>query len=361
MADIFNYDGVDEKEIPLSIKSFGDILAKTNEKKVCVFLGAGFSKAWDKRYPLSDEVFSISQQEADDNFSDYNFFSLFETLNLKWAEKEASDSDKASVFKKFKFTIDIFKRYPSLLPYHLDKQTLDIIEKEIKRYVKDKFLRLVPKSEHKLKVDKPSKGKKDIINFFEALTTSRSLDVITTNYDIVIDKVLNSLEEKHIVRGFPVHSDGRMLCPKPGGIGLYKLNGGFEVVSGKEGFEIDYGSILDSTVTPNIILPSNEQDYGDKYFKQAFIRASSQLRQADVLIFIGYSFPVEDHIISFLLQSFSDDSNKNKETIIIGRSEASAIELHNKACGIFKDINDNNGIFYSNKSFASLCEDASLK
>ncbi len=361
MSTAFNYDGENEKETPLGIETLNEILKKVAERKVCVFLGAGFSKAWESRYPLSDEVFSISQQEADDNYVDYNFFSLFDTLNLKWAEEEASDHDKASVFKKFKFTIDVFKRYPSLLPYHLDKQTLDIIEKEIKRYIKDKFSRLVPKSELQLNVARPSKKKKEIIKFFETLTSSGSLDVITTNYDIVIDKVLNSLTNKHVVRGFPVHTDGKMICPKPGGIGLYKLNGGFEVIPGKEGFEIDYGSISDPQITPNIILPSNEQDYGDRYFKQAFVRSSAQLRQADVLIFIGYSFPIEDHIISFLLQSFSDHSNKNKETIIIGRSEESAIELHKKACSIFKGISDNSGLFYSKKSFSALCEEASLK
>ncbi|MGG4702976.1 hypothetical protein, partial [Providencia stuartii] len=80
------------------------------------------------------------------------------------------------------------------------------------------------------------------------------------------------------------------------------------------------------------------------------------LRTADILIFIGYSFPSEDFIIQFLLKSFLDTNNKNKETIIISRDKESAINCHKNACNIFKELHDKSGLYYVDKGFVELCE-----
>ncbi|KTR44158.1 hypothetical protein NS303_22060, partial [Pantoea ananatis] len=329
----FDYDGVSQKKNLLAIESFDDLKNKLHDKRVCLFLGAGFSKAWDESYPLSDDVFSITEEEAKDNVKNYGFFSLFDNLNLKWADENASLRDKASVFKTFKYNIDIYKRYPSLLPSHLDKQTMELFEHQIKLYIKNKFALLVDGSELNVATKGALKrNKASIVDFFKYLSKSSSLDVITTNYDIVIDKVLRrSIPERSILRGFPVHMNQELQCPRRGGVGLYKLNGGFEVIPSGDGFKIDYDSLIDKKIAPNIILPSNDQDYSDKYFKNAFIKSSGQLRNADLLIFIGYSFPEEDYVIQFLLKTFLDMDNVDKETIIVSRDEKSAIDCHQRA------------------------------
>lgn len=358
MSDDFDYDNASSTVMSLELSSFGDIRLKCQDKRVCVFLGAGFSKAWDIAYPLSNQLFSISDEEAERNKDDYNFFSLFESLKLKWADENASANDKANVFKNFKYMIDVFKRYPSLLPSHLDKHTVSILEHEIKNYIKNKFKGMVGPNELRLKDSgRLNNNKKNIIKFFDEISMFKGLDVITTNYDIVIDKVLSKLSsERSVLRGMPVMIDDILQCPKAGGIGLYKLNGGFEVIADGDIFKIDYDSIRNEKKTPNIILPSNEQDYSDKYFKNAFVKSSSQLRTADILIFIGYSFPKEDFIIQFLLKSFLDSNNQEKETIIISKDKDDAIACHKNACEIFKEIHDKSGLYYVNKGFAELCE-----
>ncbi|MBS0969499.1 hypothetical protein CYR40_08285 [Chimaeribacter arupi] len=360
MIEDFDYDGVSQKKNVLSIDSYDELKLKFQGKRVCLFLGAGFSKAWDDSYPLSDDVFSISEKESVEQIKKYGFFSLFEALNLKWADENATLKEKASVFKNFKYNIDIYKRYPSLLPSHLDRQTMDLFEKQVKLYIKNKFSKLVAPSEFKL-VTKGGlkKEKASIVNFFKGLKLSSSVDVVTTNYDIVIDKVLKrAMPEKTILRGFPVHLNQELQCPKRGGVGLYKLNGGFEVVSDGESFKIDYDSLSDSKISPNIILPSNDQDYSDKYFKNAFIKSSGQLRNADVLIFVGYSFPEEDYVIQFLLKTFLDVDSLDKETVIVSRSEKSAVECHERACKIFSELNDKSGLYYFKGSFLDLCSGA---
>lgn len=357
MFDNFDYDPDFDSTINLELSTFDEIIRKCKGKRVCIFLGAGFSKAWDDSYPLSSDIFSISKDEAEKNKNTYNFFSLFESLNLKWADENASHTDKANVFKNFKYTIDIYKRYPSLLPSYLDKHTISIMEGEIKNYIKNKFKGLVKPSELKLTSSgKISKDKKNIIDFFKRISDSSELDIITTNYDIVIDKILHIMsKERSVLRGMPVIINNSLQCPKSGGIGLYKLNGGFEVIADGDIFKIDYDSIKDKSKTPNIILPSNEQDYSDKYFKNAFIKSSNQLRVANILIFIGYSFPIEDFIIQFLLKSFLDSSNKDKETIIMSKTKDSAIDCHSRACNIFKELDDKSGLYYLDKGFLELC------
>ncbi|MBJ5867294.1 SIR2 family protein [Salmonella enterica subsp. enterica serovar Derby] len=360
MSDNFDYDGLSQKTKSLCIDSFDGLANKIRGKKICLFLGAGFSKAWDDKYPLSDDVFSISEEEALKNYNSYGFLSLFEELNLKWHPESVDKKLRASVFKSFKFNLDIYRRYPSLLPSYLDKQTLDFFEKQVKLFIKNKFSILLPPSELSLS----SKGsrkvhKNHMVDFFKKLNDiTAGLDVITTNYDIVIDKILKqAVPNKTLVRGFPVHYNNVVQCPKRGGVGLYKLNGGFEVVSQGDTFKIDYDSLNVKDVCPNIILPSNEQDYGDKYFKSVFLKSSSQLRMADMIIFIGYSFPSEDHIIQFLLKTFMDAENNEKEALIVSRSETSAIECHSRASEVFSELNDVGGVYYYKGSFLDMCKD----
>ncbi|EEQ1659408.1 TPA: SIR2 family protein [Escherichia coli] len=354
----FAYDGDILTPNNLEITSFATLKSKIRERRVCVFLGAGFSKAWDDKYPLSNEVFSISEDEALENIDEYGFFSLFDSLKFKWADANAGLDDKANVFKSFKYALDVYKRYPSLLPSYLDRHTLELFEAQVKLYVKNKFAKKIPANDLKLsQTAKFGQNKRNIISFFKSLQEASALDVVTTNYDIVIDKVLHhAFPERSVNRGFPVHHNNILVCPQPKGIGLYKLNGGFEVVAARDGFKIDYDSLLNAKVVPNIILPSNEQDYGDKYFKTAFVKSSTQLRQADLLIFIGYSFPKEDFIINFLLKTFLDGDSTEKETVIIGRNKSSAIEIHQRACEVFKELNDKSALYYFGGSFSDLCK-----
>ncbi|HAV2197162.1 TPA: hypothetical protein JHK00_004694, partial [Enterobacter cloacae] len=125
MSSQFDYDGLNQKAQNLGLDSYEELALKTRNKRVCLFLGAGFSKAWDEGYPLSDDVFSITETEAAGACDEYGFFSLFEGMNFKWGSESTDKRERASVFKSFKHTMDIYRRYPSLLPSHLDKQTLD--------------------------------------------------------------------------------------------------------------------------------------------------------------------------------------------------------------------------------------------
>lgn len=355
MSEDFDFDGTLNTKVNLELSSFEDIRLKCQSKRVCVFLGAGFSMAWDDNYPSSNKVFTIRKSEANKNKERHPFFSLSKDFNIDWVDNKGKDNSEA--FKLFKYNIDVYKRYPSLLPSHLDGNTVSMLEDDVKIYIKNKFKKMVGEGSFCLKNSELSDTQKNIINFFEEMQKFKSLDIITTNYDVVIDNILNRLKGKRsIIRGMPVFVEGKHKCPQSGGIGLYKLNGGFEVIEDGNKFRIDYDSILNENIAPNIILPSKEQNYSDKYFKNVFINSSSQLRNADIIIFIGYSFPEEDLIINFLLKSFLDSTNGKKEIIIMSKSSDSAKKYREEAAKIFKELNEINALYYLDASFRDMCK-----
>ncbi|MEY0430379.1 SIR2 family protein [Providencia rettgeri] len=355
MSNGFDFDGTSNKITKKTIASFESIKDICKGKKVCIFLGAGFSMAWDRNYPSSDKVFTIGKSEADEHKEHHPFFSLSKDFNIDWVDDK--NKDNSEPFKLFKYNIDIYKRYPSLLPSHLDGHTVSMLEDDVKIYIKNKFKEMVGEDNFCFKINALSDTQNHIVDFFEEMQKLESLDIITTNYDVVIDNILNRLKGKRsIIRGVPVFIDGKHKCPQSGGIGLYKLNGGFEVIEDGNKFRIDYDSILNEKVAPNIILPSKEQNYSDKYFKNVFIKSSSQLRNADIIIFIGYSFPKEDLIINFLLKSFLDSTNKDKEIIIMSRNSDSAKKYREKAISIFKELYEIGALHYLDASFTDMCK-----
>ncbi|EHH0745518.1 hypothetical protein J7I10_002657, partial [Vibrio vulnificus] len=123
-------------------------------------------------------------------------------------------------------------------------------------------------------------------------------------------------------------------------ISLFKINGGFDVFKDGNGFFIDHNLSLSDC--PNIILPSKEQNYDDAYFKTVFTKSASKLRDADVLVFIGYSLPEEDHTIRFLLKNFFDsEESDDKEVFIISRNKDSALSnTYPNAVSIFSKMEE---------------------
>lgn len=53
----FDYDGLKNASASEDAAGLTEIMSRLNKKRVCFFLGAGFSKAWNDSYPLSDHVF----------------------------------------------------------------------------------------------------------------------------------------------------------------------------------------------------------------------------------------------------------------------------------------------------------------
>lgn len=343
-----------------SIEKLRDKIKSTN--KVVFFTGAGFSKAWSESYPAGFELFSI----ADVSDRNYNFFYFAKEMGILFPEREDFDDDYAfskacyEFFKSIKFHLDIYNRYPSLMASFLDRTTIFALEREIIDFIKARFSSFVGESE--LTPDRPADSElsaqaKNLIEFFNSfISEDKEVSFVTTNYDFVIEKILDSKNRDDIClnRGLINLIDFSAKRWTKNRVSLFKINGGFEIDGCNDSININYSFANSKS---NIILPSQEQNYDSKYFKSVFLKSASKLRDANLLVFIGYSLPTEDHTIRFLLKNFIDSRHTDKEIIVVGRSASSAKRIRDNVALLYPQLESEEAIFALDGSFNELVKE----
>ncbi len=327
-------------------------------KKVVFFTGAGFSKAWSDSYPAGLALFALP--ERPDNC--YNFVGFAEELGVIYPQTSQYNKNEYEqacykYFKDVKFHLDIYKRYPSLMPSFLDKTIISALEREIVEFIKKRFSSLVGNQELQPKLPSPSKRNtkiKNFVNFFNRLLSQdKEISFITTNYDFVLEKLLygQSMDALSINRGLINKKDFNERRWSRKRVSLFKINGGFEIDGCEDNVHINYDF---EKCASNIILPSQEQNYDNKYFKSVFIKSAHKLRDANLLVFIGYSLPDEDHTIRFLLKNFIDSNFSMKEIIVVDRDGDSACKVREKIAGLYPTLEESEAIFSLDGSFIDL-------
>ncbi len=339
---------------------------KGSQKSISFFLGAGFSKSWNSSYPAGDELFSISKQQAEK--LPYKFISLAKSLGIEWLDSPEELKKQAAVFRDLKYQIDIYKKYPSLLPSFLDEFTIYEIEKEFSRFAREQIEVKVTKAELSLATSVTKDPiQNDIFQFFKLLKSAKSPTFITTNYDLVVDRLIKKAKiSEHPIRGVLSKSmfDDDKWNPTDDRCYLLKINGGFEIFdNGKEfGFSADYEKAKHiKEHTPKLIVPSREQNYSDAYFGSVFLKSCTKLRESDLLVFIGYSLPEEDYILRFLLSTFVDTTKlEEKEIYVIDYGKEAAEKIVTKLIVLFPQI-DPDKIQYFNGTFQDFCKEIITK
>ncbi|WP_434139233.1 SIR2 family protein [Photobacterium leiognathi] len=333
----------------LSSEQCAKNLEKTRD--LVFFTGAGFSKAWNSAYPLGFELFSIKNIDTVDNC--YNFIRLADELHItRPVESDSNFSEQCyEYFSEIKFHLDIFKRYPSLMPKVLDTTTISMFENEISSFILQRFKEMVGANE--LNLDCTSKLNHNLVRIFKALSSSSSnLTFLSTNYDYIIEKIFTQIGIKNLNRGIVDREQFNKKSWGTSEVNLFKLNGGFEVYNDASGFHLDYGRLE----SPDIILPSKDQSYDSSYYKNMFTKSASNLRDASKLIFVGYSLPEEDHTIRLLLKSFIDYKGRDKEIYVINRDLESSLKICEKVAKLFPVLAENNSIFAIDGSLEQLSE-----
>ena len=366
------------KEIP---EKFCELIRKITYKgksrcsltNLTFFLGAGFSKSWDKNYPLGFELFE---------FNDPDWFSKCNCIKEYFQECGYDPHNHISfdAFSECNYKLQMLIKYPEIRPRYIDEQTLHIIDNEFKYLVWQNFT---------LKVDinySDSDGhsyfndldtcQRSIVYFFHQLISQLDgstlipegvrTHFVSTNYDFIIEGICDEIykpDDYQLLlnyRGFtPVNVNGQSnINPLHNHWlvnNLIKINGGLEIFRNDGRFDLDYRhkgfkDIISNP--PEIILPSKEQDYTSKYFKSIFPKITRLLQESQILIIVGYSFPKEDALLRFILRHFAEDdrdlANKFILYIDIG-SEKKLREKVNSICpsGTYK----NSHVWIYNKGF----------
>ncbi len=295
---------------------------------ITFFLGAGFSKSWDIRYPTGSDLFSLTIDKYSDEL--YEFVD-----NIGFDGMAKFDLPK---FKDMAYQLSMQKKYPSIRSRYIDIYNIAKIENEINAVITKRFkeiavLNYVEKAADKLKLTRqPTSDQLNIIEFFRWINDQSTGDngvpqglrnhFVTTNYDFLIESILDESlpsDDSHLLytyRGFtPSKTNGasplRTVFKHWLVQSLIKINGGFEIFKHGNDFVIDYRVKTDQQLKDNapiLIFPNREQDYTGDYFQTIFPKAIRTLQESKVLVIVGYSLPEEDALIRLLLKQFAEEN-----------------------------------------------------
>lgn len=306
-------------------------------RNLTFWVGAGFSKAWNVKYPTSAELFRIRGREAD-KIADPG--ALSRTFGVDMFEGLDFDRVRALVYQ-----LDMQARYPDVRSRYVDDQNIKAIRSALEAAVVARFVEITgmqpfDREAAKFRINDPTPEQREIVAFFNDLERrdDGSQDVveglrthfISTNYDNVIETILDNIigeDDSTFIYGYrgitPVEIEGM----RPGKVmhdhwlvrQLIKINGGFEILRQGDGFVFNYENRTPSEIAsspPVVMLPSREQDYSDSYFQAVFPKAVRLLRETTVLVIVGYSLPDDDALMRFILRQFAEEPEDGREKIL---------------------------------------------
>jgi hypothetical protein len=221
----------------------------------------------------------------------------------------------------------------------MDTQNIQLIMNEVKYFIHQRFEQLSGVNYFSEELqrfpipDIPSADQVTILKFFDYFISNKyssgsngihegvRCNFITTNYDFLIETILDTiLREKedtifhYAYRGITpelINGSSNQILNNNHWVlsNLIKINGGFEILASENSYHFDYRKRQDSDILknpPKIMLPNQEQDYTDPYFKEIFPKAVRLLQESQVLVIVGYSMPEEDSLIKILLKQFAE-------------------------------------------------------
>ena len=350
VVDSFSYHGYKSGEAPLRNLTF--------------FLGAGFSHAWNSKYPLGTSLFQVNSEDFYFN-DNYSFFSKF-FIHCGYESKKTLNYPE---FTSLYYRLQLMRQHEFLQGRFWDKYSLNTVDEEIRKYFTTKFFNLtgndfVDEEEH----FGYEKKCMDFYTFFDKIIHQLTGDsgypegirtnFLTTNYDFIVEKILdNCLHDilpyySYSYRGFKpfeVNGGKNWIIPQENQntYPLIKLNGGMEIFKDKEIYRIDYRKKKENPL-PEIILPCQNQLYDSEYFQTIFPKAARILQETKVLVIIGYSFSKEDSLLRFLLNQFADSRRDAVDKYIFyidydryGRES----ELRERALEVFPYFRENLSVY----------------
>ena len=301
--------------------------------------GAGFSKAWDPKAPLGEELFTLKTGLIEQAVST---FALSHLLGFGF---DLLDDISYDQFRQIVYQLDMYERYPDVRSRYIDDQNLRVLRAALRSAVIQHYeqiaeLNYIDPESMKFPCLKPTPAQQDIIDLFdyifrrengsEPLVEGLRTHFVTTNYDFVIETILDATlggDESlflYTYRGFtPTHvaniPNFSPLHHHDLSWHLLKINGGFEILPNGEDYLLDYSRRKPDDILnrpPVLILPSREQNYGSPYFRAIFPKAVRLLRETKFLVLVGYSLPEDDALIRFILRQFAEAPEDGRDKYI---------------------------------------------
>ena len=221
----------------------------------------------------------------------------------------------------------------------------------------------------------PSPNQRAILDFFqwlseqqsEMLGTARGVhtNFLSTNYDYVIETILDNTGEKKMLRNTyrgitPSMVNGQRntnIVQDHWSVNtLFKINGGFEIVPHGATYQLDYRPRTFEAIrehAPEIMMPSKEQNYVNPYFTSIFPKAVRLLQESRVLVIVGYSLSEEDALLRFLVRQFAEDLRDvhGKYIFYVDYTDSEILEQRLQGCFRYMNRMDVNNVYTVSSGF----------
>ena len=332
-------------------------------RNMTFWTGAGFAKSWDPRAPTGAQLFTVPEEELEPVFG-------LETLSRLFG---ALDSDEVSfeAFQQLVYMLDVQEAFPEIRSRYYDIANIRIIRNKLRNAIAARFEALCPKVYLDPATQKftlpatPSPDQANIVQFYRklfdqsdgssGLAEGLRFHFVSTNYDFIIETILDNIlapDDSHFLYTYRGVSPSRL----EGGFHIdlsnrahwlmshvLKINGGFEIFGDAPNYVFDYTPDAIGRTdgsAPNIIMPSREQVYTDPYFREIFAKAVRLMRDTGVLVIVGYSLPLEDAVLRFILRQFAEEGEDGVGKHIFYIDMASEDEQRARLRALFTSIEE---------------------
>lgn len=293
--------------------------------------GAGFSKSWDSRAPVGNELFTLKRKSLEDVL-DYTVLD-----RMLGTRGNLTPED----LRQLVYQLDMYEKYPDVRSRYIDPQNIPIIRAGLRAAVMNRYEEIAPinyrdDETNKFLLPSVTPDQKRILAFFDTLRRCSDgsnffaegirVHFATTNYDYVIETILDNIvgyDDSFYLYTYRGITPSEIVGFNPRVVThqhwlvdhLLKLNGGFEILRTGERYLLNYGrrerdKIIEQP--PVLMLASREQDYTDPYFKAVFPKAVRLMRDSRVLVLVGYSLPDDDALMRFILRQFAEEPEDGK-------------------------------------------------
>src|SRR5690349_6854989 len=192
-----------------AVTAFRDLVTKYSYKKegenlltnITFFVGAGFSKSWDRSSPTGNELFTFTKDFIEESATEIEVDELLTQPGYPTLEDTAP-----AKFKELVYNISMQLKYPGIRTRYMDESSLTIVLNEIKALVLRRFEEITSVPYY----DEANGGfvlptqmtpeQRSIIDFYAWLWTQKTgtegtprgihFDFLSTNYDYLIEVIL---------------------------------------------------------------------------------------------------------------------------------------------------------------------------
>ncbi len=322
-----------------AVTAFRDLVTRYSYKErgqdlltnITFFVGAGFSKSWDRTSPTGNELFTFTRDFLEESATEIEVDELLTQPGYPTLEDTAP-----AKFKELVYNVSMQLKYPGIRTRYMDESSLTTVLNEIKALVLKRFeeITTIPYyDEARGCFPLPAQltaEQQHILDFYAWLWSQKTgtggvprgihFDFLSTNYDYLVEVILDNIVTgermfRNTYRGVtPVAVCGQRnknVVQDYWSVNtLIKINGGFEIVPTPGGYHFDYRRRSFEDVRqdpPEIMLPSREQSYTNPYFASIFPKAVRLLQESRILVIIGYSLSEDDALLRFLIRQFAED------------------------------------------------------